>query len=416
MTANAVPASIDLKDPAVQQCPYPHYARLRQEAPVSFMENLGVYYVASYELGRKILIDSKRFGKGTQGGDGRRYIEPHPAAKALLAEKDFGLPMSMMSNRDGVEHRKGRSILDSYFQAGTVRQMADYVTETAEDLLDRLEGKDEVEVVADFAIPLPVYVIADLMGIPRSEYKTFKRWSDGVVTYLAMSVPEKESIEGAEAMLEMHQYMVAEVHKRRKEPRGDLLTTLAQGLYDGRLLTDHEICGFTDEILVAGNETTTSTIAFGLLEIARNPKLQAMLRATPDMIPQFVEETLRVSSPLQVTLRRTLVDVNVGGIDIPAGSKIYIGLGSANHDECAFADPDNVHPEREPDKIHVTFGAGVHHCLGAELARLELRTAFALWLKRFSHIELAQPADSIVYPASYAIRGPTAVRLKVTPA
>lgn len=402
-----------LKDPEVQQCPYPFYAKLRAEEPVKFMPELGVYYIASYDLGRTVLIDSKRFGKATQGGDGRRYIEPHPKAMELLREKDFGLPMSMMSNRDGAEHKKGRAILDGYFRASTVQKMADYVSETATDLLDRLKGRSEVEVVADFAIPLPVYVIADVMGIPRSEYKTFKRWSDGVVTYLAMQVPEKESIEGAEAMLEMHKYMVAEVHKRRVEPRDDLLTTLAQGLYDGRPLTDHEICGFTDEVLVAGNETTTSTITAGLLELARNQELQAKLRAQPELIPKFAEETLRVSSPLQVTLRRALVDVIIGGVEIPAGSKIFIGLGSANRDDCAFAQADKLDPERTSDKTHVTFGAGVHHCLGAELARLELRTAFDLWLKRYSKIELAQPADSIEYPASYAIRGPKAVRLRV---
>lgn len=402
-----------LTDPAIQQCPYAFYAKLRAESPVTFMDELGVYYVSSYELGRKILLDSKRFGKASEGGDGRRYIEPHPAATELLRQKDFGLPISMMSNRDGAEHRKGRSIVDGYFQGRAVRELADYVADTANELLDRFEDRDEIEVVADFAIPLPVYVIADIMGIPRSEYKTFKRWSDGVVTYLAMSVPERESVEGAEAMVEMHRYMVAEVHKRRKEPRSDLLTTLALGEYDGQPLTDHQICGFTDEILVAGNETTTSTIAAGLLEIARNPALQERLRAQPDQIPAFVEEILRVSSPLQVTLRRALVDVNVGGVDIPQGSRIFIGLGSANRDENAFPEPDQVHPEAPPAKAHMTFGAGVHHCLGAELARLELRTAFALWLERFSRIELAQPEDSIRYPASYAIRGPVSVQLRV---
>jgi cytochrome P450 len=401
-----------LTDPEVQQCPYPFYAKLREESPVTFMPQLGVYYIANYDLGRKVLIDSKRFVKRSPEGDGRRYIEPNKAAQELLRQKDFGLPISMMSHKEGKEHKMGRSIVDSYFHANTVRNMADYVTGVATELLDRLDGKTEIEVVFDFAIPLPVYVIADIMGVPKSEYKTFKRWSDGVVTYLALQVPEKESIEGAEAMIEMHRYMVDQVHARRNEPRDDLLTTLAQAEYDGRPLTDHEICGFTDEILVAGNETTTSTIAAGLLELAQNPQLQSRLRAQPDLIPKFVEEILRVSSPLQITLRLALEDVNVGGVDIPAGSKIFVGLGSGNRDERAFAKADDVDTDRAP-KAHMTFGAGLHHCLGAELARLELRIAFGLWLTRFSKIELARPNEPVVYPASHAIRGPTAVNLKV---
>ncbi len=402
-----------LRDPEVQQCPYAFYAKLRAEEPVKFMPEMGVYYIANYELGRKVLIDSRRFVKRSPEGDGRRYIEPNKAAQELLRQKDFGLPISMMSHKEGKEHKMGRAIVDGYFHANTVRNMADYVTGIATELLERLNGKTEIEVVQDFAIPLPVYVIADIMGVPKSEYKTFKRWSDGVVTYLALQVPEKESLEGAEAMIEMHRYMVDQVHARRKEPKDDLLTTLAQAQYDGRPLTDHEICGFTDEILVAGNETTTSTIAAGLLELAENPELQDRLRAQPDLIPKFVEEILRVSSPLQVTLRLALEDVNIGGVDIRAGSKIFVGLGSANRDDKAFEHADDVDTSRAP-KAHVTFGAGMHHCLGAELARLELRIAFDLWLKRFSKIERVRPGEPVVYPASHAIRGPNEVHLKVT--
>lgn len=401
-----------LFDPEVQRCPFAFYAKLRAETPVSFMPALGAYYIANYELGRKVLIDARRFAKKTLENDGRRFIEPNPKAQALLREKDIGLPMSLMAQKEGAEHRAYRSIVDHQFQSGTVRKLGDHVIATATGLLDAIAG-GEIEAMSSFAVPLPLYVISDILGIPKSEYRTFKRWSDGLVTYVAMVVSDAEAIAGAEAMVEMHRYMIDQVAERRIAPREDLLTVLARARHEGRPLTDHEICAFTDELLVAGNETTTSAIGSGLLDIASNQELQASLRAKPVLIPKFVEEILRTASPIQLALRFALEDVTIGGVDIPAMSKVFVGLASANRDDSAFAAAAAIDPERV-GKTHLSFGAGEHHCLGAELARLELRTAFALWLDRFVTIELAQPADTVAYPMSYTIRGPLSLMLRVT--
>jgi cytochrome P450 len=402
-----------LLDPDVQQCPFPFYAELRTGDPVRYMPELGVYFVANYEIGRKILIDSKHFAKKSAQSDGRRYIEPDPAATELLRTKDVGLPIAMITHKEGAEHRAVRGIVDRHFQGGMIRKMEDHIVSIGTELLDRIKGQTAVEAVSAFAVPMPVYVISDMLGIPKSEYLRSKKWSDGVVTYLAMRVPTEQAIAGAEAMIEMHRYMVEQVRARRAEPRDDLLSVVAQAQYQGRPLTDHELCGMTDELLVGGNETTTSAIGSGLLHLARHSELQAKLRAGPTLIPKFVEEVLRTAAPLQVTLRLALSDVMIGGVNIPAGSQIFVGIGSANRDECKFARADEIDPERPNGPPHITFGAGEHHCLGAELARLELRVAFRLWLERYASIELAQDPDSIEYPASYTIRGPLALELRL---
>jgi cytochrome P450 len=167
-----------------------------------------------------------------------------------------------------------------------------------------------------------------------------------------------------------------------------------------------------DQLLVAGNETTTNSISAGLLYLAENQATQTTLRQNEDLIPKFVEEILRTDGPMQVAIRYTATDVTVGGVDIPAGSQVLVGLGSANRDECKFARGESLDLDRSNAGAHLTLGSGVHACLGAELARLEMRESFRSWLRRFSHIELGQDKDSIEYLQSWAVRGPTALKLR----
>ncbi len=406
-------ANASLLDPEAQTCPHQFFAKLRKQAKVHHMPDMGLYFITDYALGRKVLVDSRRFAKKTAENDGRRYIEPNEAAQEILRTKDVGTPISLMAQKDGKEHRDYRSIVNAYFQSGAVRPMAAYVAETSAKLLGDIAAGSVVDVVDAYGVPLPVYVIADMLGVPRSEYRRFKAWSDAVLTYTAVQVGEEEAIAGAELMVEMHKYMLEQIELRRRERRDDLLNVLAYAEYEGRPLTDRELCGFTDELLVAGNETTTNAFAAGMLQLASEPDLQARLRAEPDNIEKFVEEVLRVGTPLQVTLRYALEDVEVGEVTIPKGSKVFVGLASANRDECIYADAERINLDRENVRPHITFGAGEHHCLGAELARLELRIAFAAWLSKFKSITLAQSKDSIAYPKSYAVRGPLGLKLRV---
>jgi cytochrome P450 len=404
-----------LLDPAVQKCPFPLYQRLRQEQPVSYMPELRAYYVASYELVREIVTDFKRFAKKSAENDGRRYIEPSRAAQQILIENDGGTPLNAISQSNGEQHTAYRALVNPYFRASNIKKLEGHITMMASELIDRLAPDGECEVVEAYSMPLPIYVICDVLGVPKSMFRTFKKWSDAVLTYVAMIVSEEEAIAGAKNMVELHRYTLEQVKQRRAEPRDDLLTIVAQAKYnDERPLTDLEILSFVDELLVAGNETTTNSIGAGLLYIAQRPHLQAQLRADLNKIPRFVEEMLRLSAPLQLTSRFTLTDVEIGGVRIPAGSTIFVGLASANRDDCIYAGGAEADLSRLNASTHLTFGAGEHHCLGSELARLEMRVTFREWLKRFSHIELAQDPDTVQYPSSFALRGPLAFRLKYT--
>jgi cytochrome P450 len=404
---------VTLLDPEIQKCPFPLYERLRAEKPVSFMPELGGYYIATYELVQQVVTDFKRFAKKSLENDGRRYVEPSKRAQQILIENDGGLPLNSISMSNGAEHVAYRAVVNPYFRPSNIKKLEGHITTMAKELIDRLAPLGECEVVEAFSMPLPIYVICDVLGVPKAMFRTFKKWSDGVLTYVATIVSEEAAVEGAKSMVELHRYALEQVQERRAKPRDDLLTVLAQARLAGdRPLTDREIHSFVEELLVAGNETTTNSIAAGLLYLSQNPQLQAALQADMSRIPRFVEEMLRVSAPLQLNLRFALMDVEIGGVAIPAGSKVFVGLASANRDNCQFARADDVQLSRLNASTHLSFGAGEHHCLGSELARLEMQVAFREWLTRFSVSELAQDPDSIQYPSSFAVRGPLALRLR----
>jgi cytochrome P450 len=409
---NDRPAS--LLDPQIQKCPFPLYKHLREAKPVSFMADLGVYYIATYDLGRQVLTDSKHFAKKTGQSDGRRFIEPSKAAVKILAESHTGTPLNPITMSEGREHAVYRGVVDARFKVSSVRKMEGFIVETARELIERFEHNGECNLVDEYSMPLPVYVISEMLGLPKSEFRTFKKWSDGVLTYMALLVPEDQAIEGAQRMVEMHQYILKKLPELRASPRDDLLSVLANvRLKDERPLTDREICSYIDELLVAGNSTTTDAISSGLLYLAQHPETYAALRASPDLVPRLVEEVLRITAPLQIAYRYALSDVIVGDVNIPAGSRVFIGLASANRDQCPYPSGDRIDLERKNAGTHITFGAGEHNCLGSELARLELRVTFREWLARFSHIELAQDPDSIEYLSSFALRGPLRVKLRL---
>jgi cytochrome P450 len=226
--------TISLLDPEVQKCPFPAYAQLRKSAPVQFMPDLGVYFIANFELGRKVLSDSKHFTKQSAQNDGRRHTDPNKAAQQILLTQDIGLPSSMMAQTDGTAHRVYRSIVDPFFQGSAVKRLEGHVTATATALLDELAGQEKIEFVSAFAIPLPVYVIADMLGLPKSQYLTYKRWSDAMVTYASLIVSDDKAIAAAESLVEMHKVMLEEIRKRRSHPQQDLLGVLAAAEYEGR--------------------------------------------------------------------------------------------------------------------------------------------------------------------------------------
>ncbi len=407
-----------LMDPEVQQCPFAFYDALRAEAPVYKMPDSGMYIVTSYDLLMEVMKNSKVYSNLVRAG--RRAGLYCEEAERIISEEGYGRFIPTIVNADPPEHDIYRALVNDAFRAGRIRQMEDYIAEVVENLIDAIADKwadkGKCEAVADIAVPVPMYVIADQLGMPRSEFKKFKEWSDAWVIGLGLPVPDEVLIAAAKLVVEMQHYMIARMNERRDEPKDDMLSDLVQSSYEGRPLENKEVLSIVEQILVAGNETTTNGIANGLLQLAGDQALQDELRAQPEKIPQFVEEILRFESPVQGLFRYVTEDTELGGVAIPEGSTVMIRYAAGNRDEAKFERPAEFDLERKNNGAHMAFGSGIHHCVGSQLARAEMKATFEAMLRRFSNFSLAGGIENIRYHASIALRGPDELPLTLKPA
>ncbi|MBI1179537.1 MAG: cytochrome P450 [Alphaproteobacteria bacterium] len=409
------PEQLSLMNPAVQQCPFAYYRTLRHDAPVHLMPDTGMYIVTSYDLLMEVMRNPKVFSnlapKGRRAG---LYCEE---AERIVSEKGYGRFIPTIVNNDPPGHTVYRGLVNDAFRAGRIRKMEAYIAEVVEDLIGKFAAKGECDAVADFAVPVPMYVIADQLGVPREHFQKFKEWSDAWVAGLGMPVPDAVLIDAAEKVVEMQHYMIARMHERRAEPRDDIMSDLVQASYDGeRPLTDKEVLSIVEQILVAGNETTTNGIANGILLMAEDADLQARLRQNRDLLPKFVEEVLRTESPVQGLFRYVTEDTELGGVRLPAGATVMIRYAAGNRDDAKFEHAEAFDLDRRNNGAHIAFGSGIHHCVGSQLARAEMLASFRAFLDRFAAFELAVPAGDIHYHPSFALRGPETLPLRLTPA
>jgi cytochrome P450 len=406
-------AAKSLLDPDVVQCPYPYYEELRRERPIAFLPELNAHFASSYEMVKQILRD-KRFLKGAPENDGRKFVAPNrKAQEILLADSEIGLPVHCISQSNGEEHAQFRKIVEPFLgrKAAMVREPD--MQACADVLLDEIEKSDDCEIVGSFSAPYTLYVMSDVIGLPRSMYNEAKAYAAAALTYLVYVVSEEAAVAGAKNMVAMHAVVRELIRERRKNPQDDLLSALAVAQVNGQPLTERQMCYIVEELVVGGHETTANAINSGLTQLAQHPELQATLRANPDQLPSFVEEVLRAVPPIQAAHRIAAEDLELGGVFIKKGSKVFLGTASANRDEHKFASPATFDHNRSELAQHVAFGGGAHFCAGAYLSRAEQRIAYSEWLKRFSSIELAQPVESIKFHASFATRSPVAVHLRL---
>ena len=406
-------AAKSLLDPDVVQCPYPYYEELRRERPIAFLPELNAHFASSYEMVKQILRD-KRFLKGAPENDGRKFVAPNrKAQEILLADSEIGLPVHCISQSNGEEHAQFRKIVEPFLgrKAAMVREPD--MQACADVLLDEIEKSADCEIVGSFSAPYTLYVMSDVIGLPRSMYDEAKAYAAAALTYLVYVVSEEAAITGAKNMVAMHAVVRELIRERRKNPQDDLLSALAVAQVNGQPLTERQMCYIVEELVVGGHETTANAINSGLTQLAQNPELQATLRAHPEQLPSFVEEVLRAVPPIQAAHRIAAEDLELGGVFIKKGSKVFLGTASANRDEHKFASPATFDHNRSELAQHVAFGGGAHFCAGAYLSRAEQRIAYSEWLKRFSSIELAQPVESIKFHASFATRSPVAVQLRL---
>jgi cytochrome P450 len=356
-------------DAAVKALPYPFYAWLRQHQPV--------YYNAEYDFWALSRYEDIVWAARTP--------EIFSSAQGVGPDKRYGL--SMISN-DPPVHTRLRKLVVRAFAPHRIETYAPRIQAIIDDLLDAVLAKGSFELVADLAIPLPVTVISFILGVDPEYRHDFKRWSDDVVDFAASTAhgPAREKLR--HSWEEFRDYFSRLLEARRHAPRDDVVTLLAQAESSGDVLTRMEFLNFCQLLLVAGNETTTNLISNGVLALAEFPEEEQTLRRQPALSASAVEEVLRYDTPVQLTYRTTVCDVAVRGVTIPAQSKVALLWGSANRDPSIFPEPERFDINRSPNH-HVAFASGIHYCLGAPLARLEMRLTLETLLRRMRYLAIA---------------------------
>ena len=318
---------------------------------------------------------------------------------------------------DPPEHDRVRGLVNKAFTPRAVEALRPRITELAHELLDAVEGQPEIEFMEVLATPLPVIVIAELLGVPPEDRDRFKEWSHTFVDISPADVEDAESLQRRRedmrvAAMAFGGYFREQIELRRAEPGDDLISRLIEVEEQGERLSGSEMISMCILLLVAGNLTTTDLLGNGLLELLRDPEQMQLLRDDPVLLPGAVEEMLRYTSPVTQSGRITASDSQVAGCPVNVHSNVGVSLIGANRDPAVFDDPERFDVTREENR-HLSFGGGVHYCLGAPLARAEAQVALGVLLERYEQIEAAVPLDTLEWRGGGAFRGLRALPLRV---
>jgi hypothetical protein len=315
-----------------------------------------------------------------------------------------------MLTSDPPQHTRLRKLVSKAFTARAVEDLRPRIAGIVAGLLAEIRRRGKADLVASLAYPLPVIVIAEMLGVPPEERERFKRWSDDVAATLSGPFASAEAIDrGATAVQELASYLREIIAQRRRQPRADLISALIAAEEQGQVLSEDEILSTSMLLLIAGNETTTNLIGNGVLALLRHPDQLQRLRDDPSLIRSAVEELLRYAGPVQGTARVATEDVEIGGRRIAAGQLVFALLAAANRDPAQFANPDHLDIGRQPNP-HVAFGDGIHFCLGAPLARAEAQEAISGLLQQFPALALDGEPE---WGGTFVIRGVRSLPIRV---
>jgi cytochrome P450 len=378
----------NLMDPAVQQCPYDFYRLTREKAPVYRMPQNGFYLVTSFDLCREVIRQPDLFASGVSPMALREGSVPQDIVDIYVNQG--WVPLASCSTSDPPQHTRVRDFLEPLFTARRVREITPLIERTVAELLDGLDGRTEIEFVREFSHPLPMIVIAELIGVPRTDLTRFKAWSDAIVEPFSMMVSHERELECARLVVEMQHYFAALLEDRRRSPRDDLLTQLVTAAQNPELhyTLQEQLTIITIDLLASGNETTTAAISSGLWLLMQDPRALAEVRADRELLHNLAEEILRLESPAQGMFRRVMEDTVLGGVSLKKGEILSLRFGAANRDESQFPQAERIDLHRQQPGKHLALGIGRHHCIGAQLARQELISAFGGLLQRFKGFTL----------------------------
>ena len=347
--------------------PYSNYKKIRLKDPVHRMRLLDAWLLTRYEDVDTVLRDYRRFSNAERS--------LNDAGRVTLLDLD------------PPDHTRLRSLVSKAFTPRSVAALESRARDITEELLDAVEGTDRFDLIQALAFPLPVIVIAEMIGVPPEDREQIKVWSNDIALSVEPVLTDEQVDMVNRATEELYEYFDGIIALRRRDPRDDLISALIAAEDEGDRLTHDEVLATLLLLLVAGNETTRNLIGNGTLALLRNPEQLQLLRDNPDLMDTAINEFLRYDSPVQLDGRFVKEDVEIGGKRIRAGQRVISALGAANRDPEVFTNPESLDITRK-EKSHISFGRGIHHCLGAPLALLEGRIAFSCMLNRFSSIRL----------------------------
>jgi cytochrome P450 len=374
--------------------PYAFYEALRRDLPVykTLLPNgTEVWVVSRYEDVLAGLKDS-RLIKDISKVRGKSFLEMIGIGR--MRGKN-------MLRADPPEHGRLRSLANEAFKPKYVRELRGRIQQIADELIDKVQARGKMEFISEFAFPLPIRVISEMLGVPEKDQDKFRKWSGDLINSGALS-SERPVI--SPDLLQLVQYVRKVVDEHRKNPRADVVTQLIEAEEKGDRLSDDEVVSTVVLLLVAGHETTVNLIGNGMLALLLNPEQLEKLKRDPALMKPAIEELLRFVNPVQLVNRYAIEKIQIAGQEIPAGAHLVMAVGAADHDPACATSPEHLDLARE-DAKHVAFGQGIHYCLGAPLARLEGEIALATLLNRLPNMRLAVRPESVQWRPAIELRG-----------
>lgn len=394
-------APIDLSEPVMFTDPFPRYAELRRTTPVTRVRSKQLlrgdgYMATRYDDVMQVHTDPRLSSDVLQHGKGGRALRHAPRILRLLTDS--------MVFKDDPDHKRLRNLVNKAFTPKRVQQMAEHIDQVVAELVDGLPATGPVDLVERVAIPLPLRVISEMMGVSAADRQDFHHWTEQFTdaTGSGSTLAALKALPIGRKMMKLFDRLAAE---RRSDPDDGLITALVRAQEDGDALDDNEVIAMIFLLLLAGHDTTANLIGSSIVTLLDHPEQLARLRAEPELTESAVEELLRFTTPVPCGAARIATeDVEIGGTVVPKGASVLGMIISANRDESVFDRPDELDLGRQPNR-HLTFAFGAHYCLGNQLARLEGRAAIRALVDRFPDLRLAVPKEQLQYKPTQSRRG-----------
>jgi len=408
-------------------CPYEFYQAMREQAPV-YKASDGVYFVTTYDLIRKVLVDAETFssrnGAAFLNFQGEEGLAPPSAPPPEIVDilRHGVAPRDTMLSADPPEHTRFRALVNRSLAPKRVARLEPVIHQVVSDLIDSFIERGEVEFVSEFSMMVPLTVVSLALGVPASELHNYKRWSIESTKILAGRVSAEQAVVSAQASVDLQNYLADQVEAARIEPLENLVGDLVNahmiadetdtGEKEYRPLDTPEIVSILQQLLVAGQETVNYLLSSTMLNLVENPSEMAKVSEDPSLMPELLEEGLRFDSPIQALGRFVTRDTELGGVSLPEGARLMVMYGCGNRDESVFADPEKFQIQRNDERNHIAFGAGPHYCVGANLARLESQIAMDHLLRRLQNIRLAPDKNDFKHQYNFIFRALESLHLQ----